>query len=173
MGNIHELKLEFDAASRDLIGRFFDASHPPSAEEIQAVLDRMSRTFNALLISTLDDFEQLSPKDHRLQPREFVYAYALDAGDNWTESNWQIVFVNGQNIDAPVSLREYTRQMVADGWRVINPPAGKDPRNLYTPDGRLLYELYFCREQAQDSPASLSDNQATDTDPGPITYHPS
>jgi hypothetical protein len=173
MGNIHELKLDFDAASRDLIGRFFDASHPPSVEEIQAVLDRMSRTFNALLISTLDDFELLSPKDHRLQPREFVYAYALNIGDNWTESNWQIVFVNGQNIEVPVSLREYTRQMVADGWKVINPPAGQGPRDLYTPDGRLLCELYFCREQAPDSPASLSDNQATDADSGPITYHPS
>jgi hypothetical protein len=155
MANVHKLKNEFDEAKQALLSRIFDLDESISETEVQAILDRMSRVFNELLISTLEDIGQLPQHKQPARQQELLCVYAVNAGDGWSGSQWEIAFVNGVPIDAvgyPLSVRDFTRQMVANGWKAVTSPIGTGPTNIHTPDGKPIYELYFCRDLAGESP---------------------
>ena len=171
MANVHKLKNEFDKAKQALLSRIFDLDGPISEEEVQAILDRMSRVFNELLISTLEDIDQLPGHKQPVRRQELLCAYAVNAGDSWSGSQWEIAFVNGVPIDAinyPLSVRDFTNQMVTNGWKTIASPIGTGPTNIHTPDGKPIYELYFCRDLSGESLGPYRLDRPSANSPNPI-----
>ena len=156
MVDVDNLRTKFNKVKQTLLSSLFGHETPVSEEDIQALVDHMSRLFNELLISTLEDIDQLPEpeRDRRLHPQEFLCAYAVNTGDDWSESRWEIEAINGVSVkasDRPLTVREFTRQMTAKGWKTVSSPISAGPTNVYTPEGKLIYELYFCRDPLGDS----------------------
>ena len=154
MADVDNLRIKFNKVKQTLLSKLFYGESPVSEEEIQALVDHMSRIFNELLISTLENIDQIPKSDQRLQPREFLCAYAINTGDDWSESRWEIEAINGvpvKDSDRPLTVREFTQQMTANGWKTVSSPISTGPTNVYTPDGKLVYELYFCRDPLRAS----------------------
>jgi len=150
MTDLKRIKTKFDNAQRALLSNLFDTEQQSHSAYVQIALDRMRQAFNELLISTFDLMEEMPP-----QPQEFLCAYAVNMGDDWNESRWQVVFVDGKLVQSPPSVAEFTRKMLAEGWKSVSPPPGSPTTELQAPDGRTVLPLYFCRS----APASqhLSD----------------
>ena len=167
MADVDNLRIKFNKVKQTLLSKLFYGESPVSEEEIQALVDHMSRSLkirliwstsawisNELLISTLENIDQIPKSDQRLQPREFLCAYAINTGDDWSESRWEIEAINGvpvKDSDRPLTVREFTQQMTANGWKTVSSPISTGPTNVYTPDGKLVYELYFCRDPLRAS----------------------
>jgi hypothetical protein len=152
MTDPNQLKTEFFNAQRALVSSLFADTDQRAQAYVQLALDRMSRAFNALLLSMLKPFDS-----GETSSQELLCAYAVNFGDDWNGSKWQVMFVNGESVSNPVTVGEFTRQMTADGWKVFNPQADANP--LFTPDGEPVYALYFCRNlppQLED-PATVTE----------------
>jgi hypothetical protein len=175
MPNVYALRIEFNKAKQALLSKLFNRDEPASEEDIQAALDHMSRVFNELLLSTLEDIGQLPEHQQVRHTQEFLCAYAINAGDSWSGSKWEVAFVNGAPVnasDSPLLVREFTKQMVANGWKVVTSPTGTGPTDIRTPDGKLIYELYFCRSQPGESRVPRLSEQPPENSSSPIDPSP-
>ena len=149
MRDAQKLKTEFDSAKSTLVQALFESNSPLEQDEIQQLLDRMTRAFNALLISTLTDYSQLPEQQRIVRTQEYTFVYAINKGDEWAGPQWYVAFVNGMPIpdsENPPLVRDFTRQMVEEGWKVISIPKSVGTDNSLTQQRQPIYELYFARD---------------------------
>jgi hypothetical protein len=146
MTDIGKLRTEFFNAQRALVSILFTANGQSNQAYVQIAFDRMNRAFNSLMLSTLKAFDPVAGETVTLPPQELLCAYAVNIGDDWNGSRWQVMFVNGEPVAAPTTVGEFTRHLTANGWRVFSPQAGCEPNTLQTPNGEPIYALYFCRD---------------------------
>lgn len=152
MTDVQALRAEFDSAKRALVHSLFGSDQQVSEQEVQAALDHLTRVFNKLLLSTLDDYARLPDHQRMIRSQEYTFVHAINKGDEWTEPRWYVTFVNGKPVpdpQNPPSVRDFTRKMVEDGWKVISIPRKFETGILSTPDKKPLYELYFSRDLPQ------------------------
>jgi hypothetical protein len=159
MADANNLRTEFFNAQRALVSSLFADRDQRAPAYVQMALDRMTRAFNALMISTLKPFDPTASETPAQPAQELRCAYAVNAGDDWNGSKWQVMFVNGEPVSNPATVGEFTRQMTADGWKVFNPQAECESDTLYTPDGEPVYALYFCRDipTKKENPSKVTD----------------
>jgi len=149
MANAQKLKNEFDQAKRELLNAALSGENA-GAERVQAALDRMTRTFNALLVSTLDDFADGPQAFVHTEVPEFLCAYAINLQNGWDGSDWRVVHIQGQPVEDaanPPTLRDFTCQMIQDGWELVTASECEvaAPR-VSMVDGTPVHELYFRRQ---------------------------
>jgi hypothetical protein len=152
MADVKRLKRQFEEAKQALLDHLF-TGEPRDAVAVQSILDRMSRIFNQILLSTLEDIGPVSSPDQPPPAREFMCAFAINRMEGWAESCWQVVLVNGEpvhNASGSLSVREFTRQRLLEGWKVATPQMCGVTVGSHTPDGQPIYELYFYRDRPND-----------------------
>lgn len=157
MADTNKLRTEFFNAQRAVISSLFAPHSQRNQAYVQMALDRMTRAFNKLTLSTLKPYTDDIPTPPPSQ--ELLCVYAINVGDDWNGSKWQVMFVNCEPIANPMTVGEFTRQMIADGWKVFSPHGDCEPHTFQTPDGEPVYPLYFCRalpSQLED-PAKVTD----------------
>lgn len=137
-----KLRTDFFNAQRALISSLFACEEHRNPTYVHLALDRMNRAFNALMLSILDPFDMNDCPPEQ----ELLCAYAVNMGDDWNGSNWQVMFVNSEVVASPSTVGEFTRQMITNGWKVFSPQGGEcEPDAFYTPNGDPVYALYFSR----------------------------
>ena len=152
MADVKRLKKQFEEARQALLDTLF-AGGSRDAVAVQAILDRMSRIFNQIILSTLEDIGPVANPDQVLHPREFMCAYAINSADGWSESCWKVVLVNGEPVreaEGSLSVREFTRQRLLEGWKIATPQMCGITVGSQTPSGQPIYELYFYRERPNE-----------------------
>ncbi len=152
MPDAQKLKSEFDRAKRELLQMMLSGDGR-SEDDVQDVLDRMTRAFNALLVSTLDDFADGPQAFVHTDVPELLCAYAVNYQNGWDGSDWRVVHVHGkpvENTANPPTLRAFTCQMLEDGWELVTPRECEAVTSrVSVVDGTPVHELYFRRHLAR------------------------
>jgi hypothetical protein len=173
MANVNKLKSDFDNAKRALMLSLFESAENRNPAYIKMSIERMGRIFNQLLLSTLEQADQMPDILESLCPQEFLCAHAINTGDDWSGSRWQIAYINGEAVpdldDAP-TVREFTRQMIADGWQAATPPGERQSAHVTAPNGQPVYELYFRREVPSLNTQDLIKAELFMLDPNSLSY---
>lgn len=154
MVNDHKVKQQFDEARQALIKQLFSPGATLNPDDVLVALNRMNHAFTRLLIDTMVDHAQLSDPERLSQMHEVVCVHAVNMRDDDEGSDWQILFINGQQVDrtqGALSVRDYTRQMVEAGWKTFSPPSSGGSIRAKTVRDQSIYELYFYRAQFHDS----------------------
>jgi hypothetical protein len=159
MANAQNIKSEFDRAKRELLAAVM-SGEGRSEEQIQAALDLMTRSFNALLVSTLDDFADRPRAFVHTQVSEFTCVYAVNFQNGWDGSDWRVVHVHGKPVENeanPPTLRDFTCHMIEDGWELVTASEceAAAPR-VSMVDGTPVHELYFRRQPPRPLRDSLA-----------------
>lgn len=151
MAHQNHFQRDFENAKRALLLSLFGPGEQLNPAYIKLAVERLSHVFNKYLLAAMQDNDAIDLSDlpNVPRPQEFLCAHAIDTSPDWENSCWQIVYVNGEMIEnlhhAP-TVSDFTRDMLADGWKTFTPPGDHAPGTSTTPDGDPVYELYFSRD---------------------------
>ena len=158
MANPQELKREFDQAKHELLRALLSGGDGRDVD-VQPLLDRMTRAFNELLVSTLTDFADSLQTRAEPVESDFLCAYAVNFQDGWDGADWRVMYVHGRPVENranPPTVRDFTRQMIESGWEVVTASQCQAAASrVSVVEGMPIHELYFRRQRSRQAPHAL------------------